>query len=56
VVDYILDTANKVKWDPVRQSIQVRNTTLPGKPYVVVNQFNPMYVVTVMIPKEINLG
>ncbi|MBO0656935.1 RHS repeat protein [Streptomyces triculaminicus] len=55
VVDHILDHGTKVKYDPVRDTIQVRAPELPGKPYVVVSGSNPNHVVTVMIPKKVNL-
>ncbi len=55
VIDHILENGNKVKYDPSRDSIQVRDTTLPGKPFVVVSASNANHVVTVMIPKEVHL-
>jgi RHS repeat-associated protein len=54
-VDYILDNATKVKYDPVRRTIQVRATQLPGKPFVAVSADDPDFVVTVMIPKELDI-
>ncbi|GAA2932662.1 RHS repeat-associated core domain-containing protein [Streptomyces enissocaesilis] len=55
VIDHILDNANKVKYDPVRDTIQVRATHLPGKPFVAVSGSDPNHVVTVMIPKHVEL-
>ncbi|WP_431981737.1 DUF6531 domain-containing protein [Streptomyces qinglanensis] len=54
-IDYILDKGNKVKYDPARQTIQVRAMKLPGKPFVVVSSTNPNHIVTVMIPKEFDV-
>jgi hypothetical protein len=49
-VDDILDAGTSVKFDPIRDSIQVRAPQLPGKPYVVVDS-SGTHVVTVMVPK-----
>ncbi|WP_240467767.1 DUF6531 domain-containing protein [Streptomyces albus] len=54
-VDHILDNGTKVKYDPIRQTIQVRAMNLPGKPYVAVSATDPNHVVTVMIPKEVHV-
>jgi RHS repeat-associated protein len=54
-LDYILENGNKVKYDPVRDTIQVRATQLPGKPFVVVSGSNPNHIVTAMIPKEFDI-
>lgn len=50
-LDYILENGNKVKYDSYRNTIQVRDTRLPGKPFVVVSANDPNHIVTVMIPK-----
>ncbi|MEU5031348.1 DUF6531 domain-containing protein [Streptomyces milbemycinicus] len=55
VVDHILNKGTKIKFDPVRGTIQVRAPSLPGKPFVVVSANNPHHVVTVMIPKQVTL-
>ncbi|MGW7170908.1 RHS repeat domain-containing protein [Streptomyces sp. NPDC054884] len=55
VLDYILENGNKVKYDPVRDTIQVRATQLPGKPFVVISGSDPNHIVTAMIPKELNI-
>ncbi|MFI5668125.1 RHS repeat-associated core domain-containing protein [Streptomyces sp. NPDC051704] len=55
VVDYILETGTKVKYDPVKDSIRIQAPQLPGKPYVVVSNSDHNFVVTVMIPKEVKL-
>ncbi len=49
-VDEILDTGTSIRFDPVRDSIQVRAPQIPGKPYVVVDS-GGSHVVTVMVPK-----
>jgi RHS repeat-associated protein len=54
-VDYILENGDKVKYDSWRDTIQVRATQLPGKPYVALSASNPNYVVTVMIPKAFKI-
>ncbi|MFG3043956.1 hypothetical protein ACGFZR_03365 [Streptomyces sp. NPDC048241] len=55
VVDHILDNGTKIKYNPVRDTIQIRDPSLPGKPFVVVSGSDPNHVVTVMIPKEVHL-
>ncbi|MFI0821952.1 DUF6531 domain-containing protein [Streptomyces sp. NPDC021098] len=55
VVDHILNKGTKIKFDPYRDTIQVRAPSLPGKPFVAVSASNPQYVVTVMIPKQVTL-
>ncbi|MEU7550929.1 RHS repeat-associated core domain-containing protein [Streptomyces sp. NPDC044571] len=55
VIDHILETGTKVKYDPARDTIRIQAPQLPGKPFVVVSGSNPNYVVTVMIPKEVKL-
>ncbi|WP_404816431.1 RHS repeat-associated core domain-containing protein [Streptomyces thermolineatus] len=55
VVDYVLDNGTKVKYDPVRDTVRVQAPHLPGKPFVVISGSNPNHIVTVMIPKEVNL-
>jgi hypothetical protein len=54
-LDYILENATKVKYDPVRDTLQVRATQLPGKPFVVVSGRNPNHIVTAMIPKSLDM-
>ncbi|MFD3505386.1 RHS repeat-associated core domain-containing protein [Streptomyces sp. NPDC058678] len=54
-LDYILKNGNKVKYDPVRDTIQVRATQLPGKPFVVVSGSNPNHIVTAMIPRSFDI-
>jgi hypothetical protein len=49
-VDEILDTGTSVRYDPIRDSIQVRAPQMPGKPYVVVDS-SGTHIVTVMVPK-----
>lgn len=49
-VDEILDTGTSVRYDPIRDSIQVRAPQMPGKPYVVVDA-SGTHIVTVMVPK-----
>ncbi len=49
-VDEILDTGTAVRFDPIRDSIQVRAPQVPGKPFVVVDS-SGSHVVTVMVPK-----
>ena len=49
-VDEILDTGTSVRYDPIRDSIQVRAPQMPGKPYVVVDS-GGTHIVTVMVPK-----
>jgi hypothetical protein len=49
-VDEILDTGTSIRFDPVRDSIQVRAPQMPGKPYVVVDS-GGTHIVTVMVPK-----
>ncbi|MGW1835645.1 putative T7SS-secreted protein [Streptomyces sp. NPDC002067] len=56
VVDHILNNGTKVKYDPVRDTIQIRDPSLPGKPFVAVSGSNPRHIVTVMIPKEVHLS
>ncbi|MBK8987682.1 MAG: hypothetical protein IPM39_16655 [Chloroflexi bacterium] len=51
VVDNILDSGNQVRFDPVRNTIQVRATQLPSRPYVVVSGNDPNHIVTVMVPR-----
>lgn len=50
-VDRILDTGTEVRYDPVRGTIRVRASNLPGRPYVVVSASDPNHIVTVMVPK-----
>jgi hypothetical protein len=50
-VDEILDTGSKLRYDPMRQSIQVQAPQLPGRPYVVVDSETGQHVVTAMVPK-----
>jgi hypothetical protein len=50
-VDEILDTGTMVRYDPIRDTIRVTATQLPGNPYVVVSGSNPNHIVTVMVPK-----
>ena len=50
-VDEILNTGTQVRFDPIRNTIQVRATHLPGRPYVVVSGSNPNHIVTVMVPR-----
>ncbi|MFC7918373.1 RHS repeat-associated core domain-containing protein, partial [Streptomyces sp. NPDC057386] len=54
-LDYILETGDKVKYDAARDTIQVRATQLPGKPFVVVSASNPNHIVTAMIPKKFDI-
>ncbi|MGW6924810.1 RHS repeat domain-containing protein [Streptomyces sp. NPDC054950] len=54
-LDYILKIGNKVKYDAFRDTIQVRATQLPGKPFVAISGGNPNHVVTVMIPKGFDI-
>ncbi|MFI6341117.1 RHS repeat-associated core domain-containing protein [Streptomyces sp. NPDC050535] len=54
-LDYILENGNKVKYDAVRDTIQVRATQLPGKPFVVLSGSNPNHIVTAMIPKGFDI-
>jgi len=49
-VDDILDTGTSVRFDPIRDTIQVRAPQIPGKPFVVVDS-GGTHVVTVMVPK-----
>jgi hypothetical protein len=49
-VDEILDTGISVRFDPIRDSIQVRAPQFPGKPFVVADS-GGTHVVTVMVPK-----
>lgn len=49
-VDEILDTGTSVRYDPIRDSIQVRAPQMPGRPYVVVDS-SGTHIVTVMVPK-----
>ncbi|MEU5718070.1 RHS repeat-associated core domain-containing protein [Streptomyces sp. NPDC020403] len=54
-LDHILENGNKVKYDPVRETLQVRATQLPGKPFVVVSGSDPNHIVTAMIPKAFDI-
>ena len=49
-VDEILDTGTSVRYDPIRDSIQVRAPQMPGRPYVVVDS-SGTHIVTAMVPK-----
>jgi RHS repeat-associated protein len=50
-IDQILDTGSTARYDPFRQSIQVRAPNLPGRPFVVVDSAVGTHIVTVMVPK-----
>jgi hypothetical protein len=50
-VDEILDSGSGLRYDPIRQSIQVRAPQLPGRPYVVVDSDSGQHIVTAMVPK-----
>ncbi len=50
-VDEILDTGTMVRYDPIRDTIRVTATQLPGRPFVVVSGSNPNHIVTAMVPK-----
>lgn len=54
-LDYILENANKVKYDVARDAIQVRATQLPGESFVVFSGSNPNHMVTVMIPRAFDI-
>lgn len=54
-LDYILENGNKVKYDAVRDTIQVRATQLPGKSFVVISGSDPNHIVTAMMPKEFDI-
>ncbi|MEU4031115.1 RHS repeat domain-containing protein [Streptomyces anulatus] len=54
-LDHILENGNKVKYDPVRDTLQIRATQLPGKPFVVVSGSDPNHIVTAMIPKAFDI-
>jgi hypothetical protein len=49
-VDQILDTGTTVRYDPVRNTIQVRAPDMSGSPFVVVNGTGE-HILTVMVPK-----
>jgi RHS repeat-associated protein len=49
-VDQILNTGTSIRYDPIRDTIQVRAPGMPGRPYVVVNNTG-QHIVTVMVPK-----
>jgi hypothetical protein len=54
-LDYILENDSKVKYDAVRDTIQVGATQLPGEPFLVLSESNPNHIVTAMIPKGFDI-